>query len=511
MQAATGQKEYDFVIVGSGLGGLACAGILAKEGYSVVVLEKNHQIGGHLQVYSRGKSIFDTGVHYVGSLDPGENLYQFFKYLGILDKLKLKRMDEDKVDVIRFDDGSEYAYAQGFEHFEEQLISYFPEEKNAIETYCEKIRDICSKFPLYNLRVSDENHYQTDGSVTGLNAYDYIASLTENVRLRNVLAGANLLYAGVKEKTPFYVHALITKSYLSGAYKFIDGGSQIAIQLSRVIRQHGGQIFKHKKVVSANYHENGEVSEVVLENGETVRGRQFISNVHPSMTIDIFGSDRFLNVYKNRVHGLKNSISTFLVHITFLEKSFEYLNYNIYQHHIDNVWDGVEYDQETWPQTYFICTPYISKTGQYADSMSIMTYMNAQETEKWSGTFSTVAEPGKRDEEYLEFKKEKEKQVIRKLENVFPGISEKVKSVHSASPLTFRDYIGNRDGSLYGIEKDSGSAARTQINTKTRIPNLHLTGQNISLHGILGVTVSAFITCFSFIDKHILVDKVKNA
>ena len=41
------------MIVGSGLGGLECASILSKEGYSVCVLEKNHQIGGNLQTFSR--------------------------------------------------------------------------------------------------------------------------------------------------------------------------------------------------------------------------------------------------------------------------------------------------------------------------------------------------------------------------------------------------------------------------------------------------------------------------
>ena len=510
MQSSVLQKEYDFVIVGSGLGGLACANILALEGYSVVVLEKNHQIGGHLQVYSRDKSIFDTGVHYVGSLDDGENLSQFFKYFGILDKLKMKRMDDDKFDVVRFQDGCEYAYAQGFDHFQETLIGYFPEEREAIEAYCRKIIEICEKFPLYNLRISGEN-YQMDSDVMGLNAHDYIASLTENTRLRNVLAGSNLLYAGVRDKTPFYVHALIMKSYLSGSYKFIDGGSQIAIQMSKTIRAHGGQILKHKKVVSANYDADGKVTEVVLADGETFKGKHFISNVHPAVTIDIFGADKFLNVYKNRIQSLENSISTFLVHITFREKSFEYLNYNIYQHHIEDVWGGIDYDQATWPQTYFVCTPYISRTGQYADSMSIMTYMNSSETEKWSQTTSTVAEPGERNAEYAQFKKDREAKVLARIEEVFPGIKEKIKAVHSATPLTFRDYIGNKDGSLYGVLKNSNAPARTQINTKTRIPNLHLTGQNISMHGILGVTVSAFVTCFSFVDKEKLIQKVKNA
>ena len=34
------------IIVGSGIGGLVCGAILAKEGYDVLVLERNKQIGG---------------------------------------------------------------------------------------------------------------------------------------------------------------------------------------------------------------------------------------------------------------------------------------------------------------------------------------------------------------------------------------------------------------------------------------------------------------------------------
>ena len=71
-------KHYDFIILGSGMGGLTAAAVLAKNGYQVLVLEKNHQIGGSLQVFSRDKCVFDTGVHYIGGLDKGENLYQLF-------------------------------------------------------------------------------------------------------------------------------------------------------------------------------------------------------------------------------------------------------------------------------------------------------------------------------------------------------------------------------------------------------------------------------------------------
>ncbi|PHS04313.1 MAG: all-trans-retinol 13,14-reductase, partial [Kordia sp.] len=62
------ENTYDIVIIGSGLGGLVSALIFAKEGYKVCVLEKNNQFGGNLQTFVRDKSIFDTGVHYIGGL-----------------------------------------------------------------------------------------------------------------------------------------------------------------------------------------------------------------------------------------------------------------------------------------------------------------------------------------------------------------------------------------------------------------------------------------------------------
>ena len=98
------KEKYDVVIVGSGLGGLVSAIILAKEGRSVCVLEKNQQYGGNLQTFVRHKTIFDTGVHYIGGLSEGQNLYQYFKYLGIIDDIELKKLDEDGFDIITFDD-----------------------------------------------------------------------------------------------------------------------------------------------------------------------------------------------------------------------------------------------------------------------------------------------------------------------------------------------------------------------------------------------------------------------
>ncbi|MEZ5059464.1 MAG: NAD(P)-binding protein [Saprospiraceae bacterium] len=145
--------KYDVVIIGSGLGGLECAFTLSREGYKVCVLEKNRQLGGNLQIFSRDKVIFDTGVHYIGGLDEGQNLHQFFKYYGLMDKLKLKRMDPEGFDRITFEgDSEEYPHAMGYKRFAERLTEIFPKEKSAIQTYTNRMQEICDSFPVYRLR-----------------------------------------------------------------------------------------------------------------------------------------------------------------------------------------------------------------------------------------------------------------------------------------------------------------------------------------------------------------------
>jgi len=91
--------KYDVLIIGSGLGGLQCAYILSREGYNVCVLEKNRVLGGCLQTFSRCGTVFDTGMHYIGSMDEGQTLHRYFKYLGILPGLRLKKLDEDGFDM----------------------------------------------------------------------------------------------------------------------------------------------------------------------------------------------------------------------------------------------------------------------------------------------------------------------------------------------------------------------------------------------------------------------------
>ena len=511
------EKVYDFVIIGSGLGGLECAYILASEGHSVCVLEKNRQLGGSLQVFSRNKRVFDTGVHYIGGLDEGQNMNQFFKYFGVLDRVKIKKLDIDGFDRIKFKgDDKFYCYGQGYENFKRLLIQDFPKESKAINTYCNKIKEITKEFPMYNISDELDPNYFSKDYLT-IDTKTYIESLTEDKKLRNVLAGTITLYAGVADETPLYVHALVINSYIESAYRFVDGGSRIAIALAKNIKKKGVKVLTNAKVVSSTFEKNAEIKKakmlsVILEDGTEIKAKKFISNIAPSQTIDIVGEDKFKRAYVNRMKKLKRTISSFTLHLSLKKNTVKYLNHNIYYYSEKNVWDSTAFKEQDWPTSFLASMPYSKNTTEFTDVLSVITYMNYEEVAQWENTFKTDSFPNSRGEAYNEWKKNKEKVFLKTLDKeLFPGISEHVIAMESSTPLSYRDYIGNSDGAMYGTAKDYKSPIRTFINTRTKVPNLLLTGQHLNLHGVLGVTVSAFITCFEFVDRKKLIKKVKSS
>lgn len=501
------KAKYDVVIIGSGLGGLVSANILARHGYSVCVLEKNKQYGGNLQTFVRDKNIFDTGVHYIGSLGSGENLHQYFSYLGIMDDLKIARLDE-KYDVISFgDDPKEYTHSQGYDSFSKSLIQQFPKEEKAINTYCKKIKEVCASFPLYNLELSSDGY---DINYFNLKVSDYLDSITDNEILKAVLAGSNFLYAG-KKNTPLYVHALSINSYIKSSWRCVDGGSQITRLLLKRIKEFGGEYYNHQEVVSFEF-DNNDLNSVITKKGNKIKADYFISNIEPKLTVKMLEGKGMRKSYVNRINNIKSMISVFSIYIVFKPKTFKYINYNYYhfKRH-QRVWDTQDYSEQSWPEGYMLSMGLRKNQDEWADNLTAMAYMKFDEVEKWKESYNTVAEEDFRGEQYEKFKKEKTDLFINELEKKFPNIKDCIQSVHASTPLSYRDYIGSHDGAIYGYEKDADNPMMTILSPKTKANKLFFTGQSVNMHGILGVTISGFLTCSHIVGKEKIMESIHKA
>ncbi len=496
------ETMYDVVIAGSGLGGLICGYVLSKEGYKVCILEKHNQIGGCLQSFKRNNCIFDTGMHYIGSLDEGQIMRKFFNFFKLTDSVKLKKMDEDVFDLISIA-GDDYKFAQGYNNFASTLLQRFPHEKQSLEKYVNMLGIVSqSTKNLINSTNTDTGSF-SNMKFYEKNALEFIQSLTHNKRLQQVLSATNPLHFGRSDKTSLYVHMIVNNSMIESAWRIVDGGNQISDSLAGSIVSAGGTILKNCEVTKFKMNSTDtHIESVELSNGEHIHGKYFISNIHPEKTFQMTESSLIRNSFLKRLHSIEQTTGIFTIYAVLHENAFPYLNYNVYHYRDENVWVA-DYNQIEWPNGYMMYTPANSKSDTFADCITIMTYMNYEDVSAWVHT-----KVEKRGQEYKDFKQQKAEKLLDLIENKYPNIRSAIKTYYTSTPLTYRDYTGTVNGSTYGIMRDCNNALRTMITPKTKIPNLFLTGQNINLHGVMGVTIGSFLTLSNFVGNQYIKEKV---
>lgn len=480
------------IIIGGGLGGLSTACLLCKEGYRVTVLEKHLVAGGGLHMFKRHGISYETGIHYISGFQPGGVLRKFYTYLGIFDQLKIKSLDREAFDQIYVScEDKSYAVGKGKENFIARWAALFPEEKDNIRRYTEALYAVADKFYLCNMRLPDPysaNLYQDAEIICPVG--EFIARHIRDPRLQNLLAWNNALYAGRYDATPFYVHAIINRLFIEGASRFVGGSQQLADAMCAMIREHGGEIICGdgvREIVTRDH----QVQYVLTEKGIQYQALQYISALHPATTLHLMDPSQFTKAYRTRMQSMPNTYSAFILFAKLKKNTFPYLNSNMYcTDDYDQIWKVGNYKPEEWPMGMMVMTPPESVgEEESAEKIIVNCLMNFEDVRRWENT--TTLHRGK---EYEIFKKNCEQQVLRKLEKYFPGVCDKIESYFSATPLTIRDYTGSKEGSLYGYVKDYRALEQSHISPYTKVKNLLLTGQNLNLHGILGVPLNAMIT-----------------
>lgn len=481
------------IIIGGGIGGLVTGALLSKEGYQVTVLEKNAIIGGGLQTFKRNGVSFPTGMHIFGGFQEGGNLRKIFGYLGVMDKISLHPTDENASDVVTMmGEGETYCLPQGKEHFIAYLSEKFPAEKENIKKYIERLFELSEEEDLFYLReASADHHLHSDdflGSVNQLRDR-YIA----DPKLKSLLSYLNPLYGGDPQTTPAYIHALLSTLHINGTFQFVDESQQLAEALAMVIENAGGQVLANEEVVKIEV-ENRIVTGLHTSKGHHYQAENYISDVHPDVLLRIIDPQAFPTAFKSRIQSVPETTSSFKVFIKFKDKAFPYQNHAHFC-----------LSNDDWPQNIMFVTPPVPQQGEFAETMVVISPMGFDKVKPWEDT-----RMGHRGEGYEQWKQEMTNKVFDFMERLYPDFREKVECVFASSPLTIRDYYGNKEGSNYGFQKDSNNLMLSQMSVSTKVKNLFLTGQNVNLHGLCGVALTAIETAEALVGQNVIVQKINN-
>ena len=474
----------EVVIIGAGMGGLFCGALLAKRGVKVTVLEKNHTIGGGLQTFVRGGEVYETGMHVAGGFNEGGILNSICRYLGIMERLRICPSDM-MLSVTYADSGRTYDLPAGRAAFADYLSGKFPHEKDNIRRYVDAVFRISHEEKLFYLESvsgvadhSDEFFMPAD---------EFIASYIADPELRALLASVNPLYSGIPGHSPAYIHIMISALFIENPCRFEGGSGQLADALKSVIEDAGGRVLTHSEVASVRVSDMN-VECVTDQSGKEYRADWYISDIHPVTLFRLIEGKAFTSGYRNRIESIPETASAFKVYVRLKPGTVPFPCHPVsVVDSMENAWRMADYKSNEWPHGVN-CFFGQGRDG-YASHLTAYCLMNFDEVRDWEHTRS-----GHRGEAYEAWKRERTARVLDLVEKRFPHIRECADDIFASSPLTFRDWLGTAKAGAYGLFKDSTDIASSLIPIRTKVKNLLLTGQNVNMHGIGGVPMTAIET-----------------
>jgi len=467
--------RYDVVIIGSGFGGLVCAHLLAKAGKRVLVLERQLQAGGCIQSYQRKGQAFDTGLHYVGGLGEGQKLNRIFSHLGLM-RLPWHRLDPEGFDLITIGDET-FTFAEGYDQFVDKLASRFPKEREALQQYVQTLQKAEA------VAFGSNDAYQ----LFGTSAYDYLTRTFSNPLLINVLSGSALKMELRQASLPLFTFAHGNSSFIQSSWRLQGDGNLIVKSLIDDIHSFGGEVICQAEVDEL-IEKDGRIIAAHSTNGETYEGDIFISDIYPSLTFSLVKDSAVLrNLFRRRMSNMENTFGIFTASLMLKPDTLPYFNHNKFVYRQPNVWTFYE---EPGSVGGLMISCRVPEEGTYATQIDLLTPMPWCVCEPWADT-----QVGHRGADYLALKARYTDECITLAETVIPGLREMISQTYTSTPLTYRDYTLTPNGSAYGVRRDCHNLVITMLSPRTPIPNLMLTGQNLMLHGLEGVSMTALLTC----------------
>ncbi len=482
-------QDCDVVIIGSGIGGLTAAALLADAGLNVKVFEQHVVAGGYCHTYLRkahhqGRPVlyrFDAGPHDFSGVQPGGPFATLLRRLGVADRIIWERVthsfhtEAGAIDVPP--DWRDYVRLLGerFPGSAAGLTALFDEIKAIFDDMFATAagRGGVPGMPssIDELLAFPRNHPHAYRWMNRPFA-DLVATHVQDpaaVAFINGLAG----YIGDGSEPPTCARMVpIFGYYFHGGYYPRGGSSVVADAMVAAIEARGGEV-NLKTPVARILIENNAAAGVVLGNGGAVRARAVISNADLKHTLlDLVPAEALPRDARRWITEAAPANSCVSVHL------------------------GLDYVPDIRPSVHLhapmrVGLAMMSKLDPSAapaghSILSLIHLVPHAEAKSW---FPPEPEHDwkswRRSEAYLRRKQELGDRMIAAAETVIPNLSQHIVYRTDASPVTYARYDGASFGSIYGM-----SRAGQLKGSKSPLRNLVIAGGGNIGAGIEAVVIS---------------------
>ncbi|MBF2037054.1 MAG: NAD(P)/FAD-dependent oxidoreductase [Leptolyngbyaceae cyanobacterium T60_A2020_046] len=489
-------ENFDFIILGAGLGGLSAAACLTRQGYRVAVLEKHDLPGGCCHTFDFGNYRFCADVHYISQCGPGQTIQQFFNYLER--DVAFNSLDPDCIDRVITPE-ADFSIPLGWERLRDRLLATFPEESEAIHHYCDEIKQIHQEIRALGQEVRWYDQHWSDWlklpkywnlfqkrNWTLQDLYDR-AGLSP--KLQAVLAGQSGDYALPPAEIALITHTSLVSDYAEGAYyptyhfkHFVDTIVDAIIE--------GGGVVNYRCPVEHIEVRDRKV-QFVTANGVNYTAQQtYISDLDPKLTVQLMHQPEALSQQEyHRLTDYEYSASAFNIYLgldeRFCPERYGIGNWNIWYYPTGDL--NREYQQQlegdlTHPWIFLSCPTMKSKeSGMAPTGHHVLEIATVCPYEPFKILHETDLKA------YKAKKREVYQAVMGSVRDLIPDVDAYARMKVYGTPTTSEFYLGQPQGNIYGAKLIPQQVGLNRLGYRTELRNLYLVGATAGYPSVPGV------------------------